>query len=152
MNLLYTRSAIGALTVNALMTLTAVSPVWAAPPLAPIESTYQQERAACLSDQSQHERTSCLREAGAVRAEARTGRLAPGTTPAALAHNALQRCKGLPRENQVICERMVNGEGSASGSVAGGGLIRELVTEVPAVAPMEPAAPAVLIVVPAPAR
>jgi hypothetical protein len=145
-----TRSALGALGIAA---WAAVPLAWAATPRAEIEATYQQDRAACLDGQSQHERSSCLREAGAVRAEARSGQRAPATSAAALARNALQRCKDLPRENQVICERMVGGEGRASGSVAGGGVIRELETELPAAPRPEPvAAPDVVIIVPAPAR
>lgn len=149
MNMLDTRSAVGVLAISALL---AVSSASAAPPRAVIESTYQQDRAACLSDQSQHERISCLREAGAVRAEARAGRSVPSASAAALARNALQRCTDLPRENQMVCERMVIGEGKASGSVAGGGMIRELVTEVPAAPPMESVAPAVMITAPGPVR
>lgn len=150
MNPFSTRCALAALGIAVWSTTPLV---WAATPRAEIESTYQMERAACLGGQSQHERSSCLREAGAVRAEARAGQRAPAASPATWAQNALQRCKDLPPENQVICERMVHGEGSASGSVAGGGVIRELVTEVPAAPQREPvAAPAVVIIVPAPAR
>lgn len=149
MTSLSARSAVGALSVA---TLLAAPWAWAAPSRAQIEATYQQDRAACLGGQSQHERRSCLREAGAVRAEARLGQGAPAATPAALLQNALQRCKDLPRENQVICERMVRGEGNASGSVAGGGVIRELVTEVPAASASEPAVPAAMTPAPATAR
>lgn len=113
-------------------------PVWATPPAngvpsrLSLEASYRQDRAACLSATSQHERSSCLREAGAVRDAARRGRSTPSETPETLARNALQRCKDLPRDRQILCERMVRGEGSASGSVAGGGVLRELVTDLPA--------------------
>jgi hypothetical protein len=103
------------------------------------QTAYEQDRAACLRSDSQHERTSCLREAGAVRAQGQNR--APGATPEARMENAMKRCAELPPENQSTCERMVRGEGTVSGSVAGGGQIRELVTPVPAVPPMQPMPP-----------
>ncbi len=103
------------------------------------QSTYEQDRAACLRSDSQHERTSCLREAGAVRAQGQNR--APASTPEARMENAMKRCAELPPENKSTCERMVRGEGNVSGSVAGGGQIRELVTTVPAVPPMQPMPP-----------
>lgn len=106
------------------------------------QSTYEQDRAACLRSDSQHERTSCLREAGAVRAQNKNRMPTTGDTPESRMHNAMQRCAQLPPENKATCERMVHGEGTVSGSVAGGGQIRELVTTVPAVPPMQPMPPA----------
>ena len=88
------------------------------------QTTYEQDRAACMRSDSQHERTSCLREAGAVRAQGQNR--APGATPEARMENAMKRCADLPPENKSTCERMVHGEGTVSGSVAGGGQIREL--------------------------
>lgn len=113
-----------------------ISPTWAASPRVPaVDAAYRQDRAACLDTSSQHERSSCLREAGAVRNQALRGAAPLGETPEVRARNALQRCGKLPQGNQAVCERMVRGEGSSSGSVAGGGLLRELATEVDAVAP-----------------
>lgn len=106
------------------------------------QTTYEQDRAACLRSDSQHERTSCLREAGAVRAQGKNRQPARGETPESRLQNALKRCTELPPENKAICERMVRGEGSVSGSVEGGGVLRELVTPVPAIPPMQPMPPA----------
>lgn len=103
-----------------------------------IDATYRQDRAACMSAGSLHERSSCLRESGAVRNEARRNMRAASATPEARAANALQRCANLPGDHRTVCERMVQGEGAASGSVEGGGVLRSLETEVPTV----PAAPA----------
>lgn len=55
-------------------------------------------------------------------------------TPSAeqLRENALKRCdvhKGL--EERALCVRMVSGDGQVSGSVSGGGLLRELETPIP---------------------
>lgn len=104
------------------------------------QSTYEEDRAACMRSDSQHERSSCLREAAAVRAQGKSR--APGETPEARMQNALKRCAGLPPDNQATCERMVRGEGTVSGSVEGGGVIRELVTPVPAIPPLQPMPPA----------
>lgn len=106
------------------------------------QTTYEQDRAACLRSDSQHERTSCLREAAAVRAQSKTRTPMMNSSPESRLQNALKRCTELPPENKAICERMVRGEGSVSGSVEGGGLIRELVTPVPAIPPMQPMPPA----------
>lgn len=126
----------GLLAAAALLVLTPAVLAQSKPSRASIEATYRSDRAACLDSASQHERSSCLREAGAVRAEALRGRR-PVTelSPEELARNALQRCQRLPPENKMLCERMARGEGSASGSVAGGGVIKELVIQVPAPAP-----------------
>ncbi len=104
-------------------------------------TTYQQDRAACMRSDSQHERTSCLREAGAVRAQGMRKMPMSGDTPESRMQNALKRCTNLPPDNKATCERMVHGEGTTSGSVAGGGMMRELVTPVPAVPPMQPMPP-----------
>jgi hypothetical protein len=103
-----------------------------------IDAAYQDDRAACVDSASLHERTACLREAGAVRAEALRGNRKAVPTTEDLARNAVQRCQRLPPDNKAICERMARGEGSATGSVAAGGILRELVTEVPAASPKAP--------------
>jgi len=97
-----------------------------------VEANYQRDRAACMASDSQHERTSCLREAGAVRAEAMRGASRGGESQETLTRNALERCKRQSPEQQAICERMVRGEGTTRGSVEGGGMIRELTIMEPA--------------------
>lgn len=51
---------------------------------------------------------------------------------AQLKANALRRCENLPAFYKVDCEARVNGQGQVSGSVAGGGLLKETTTTVPA--------------------
>jgi hypothetical protein len=102
------------------------------------QSTFEQDRAACLRSDSQHERTSCLREAGALRSQGTRKTPMAGDTPESRMQNAMKRCVELPAESKATCERMVHGEGTVSGSVAGGGQIRELITPVPAAPPMQP--------------
>lgn len=117
-----------------------------------IEATYQRDRAACMASDSQHERTSCLREAGAVRAEALRGAAQGGESKEMLMRNALERCKRQPADQQAICERMVRGEGSTTGSVESGGMIRELTIMEPAKPMAPPPAPGATPLAPLPAR
>lgn len=116
---------------------------WAAgPDKAAIEAAYQRDRAACQALSPTQDRTSCLRDAGAHRAQAlRTG-VRGGTSQQQLERNAVQRCQSHNTpEQRTICERMARGEGSSSGSVQGGGTIRELVTTEVLPAPPPPPAP-----------
>lgn len=122
----------------------------ATPDRAAIEAAWQRDRAACASAQ---DRNNCLRDVGAARAQALRGGSRTAPSSEELARNAVQRCKAHPPEQQAICERMARGEGSVSGSVSGGGMIREIVTQEPAPpmrrSDMPPMAPAPA---PAPAR
>ena len=94
----------------------------------------QRERAVC--DGVQQDRAACLREAGAAKQEARRDGLT-STDPAAADQNALARCHLQPPADRADCEARIKGTGatSASGSVMGGGVIRETVTPVPAPPP-----------------
>jgi hypothetical protein len=96
--------------------------------------TYQQDRAACESGQSNQDRATCLREAGAALQRSRHPRAnEPAEDPATLQRNRLARCDLQPSGgDRDDCVRMMNGEGQTSGSVAAGGVFRELTTVVPA--------------------
>lgn len=77
---------------------------------------------------------ACAREAGAARQEAARGGLTqPG---AAAGQNAMARCQSLPANDRADCEARVQGAGAgattSSGSVMGGGLVKETVTPIPA--------------------
>ena len=87
---------------------------------------YQVERSACLNGQSNQDRPTCLREANAAFAEAKRGGLDDG--PVDYHANALKRCEPLRGDDRQACIARMNGEGTTSGSVAGGGIYRELVT------------------------
>lgn len=101
------------------------------------QSRYQQERAVCLSGASNQDRATCLKEAGAARAEAQRGGLGDSTEP--YADNQRKRCAQLPGSQRQDCLARMQGQGNVSGSVAGGGLLRETVTVVPAAASPAPA-------------
>ncbi|RBA24993.1 hypothetical protein [Herminiimonas fonticola] len=94
---------------------------------------YQQERAACLSGQTQQDKKTCLREAGAARSEAKRGKL--NGDASSYQQNAQARCNALPPADRDDCMRRMQGEGTVSGSVDGGGIYRETTTIVPAPMP-----------------
>ena len=87
-------------------------------------------------DEVQQDKPACEREAGAARQEAARGGLTTGSGPAQDA-NALERCQQLPAADKADCEARIRGAAgsSTSGSVMGGGVIRETVTPTPATAP-----------------
>ena len=102
---------------------------------------YQRERAVCMSGQSNQDRATCLREAGAAFAQARREGLDDGA--AAYARNARQRCEGLPHDDRQGCLARMQGQGTTSGAAASGGIYRELVTRevIPPNAPNPPMPP-----------
>ncbi len=100
---------------------------------------YRRESAVCTSGQSNQSRADCLREARSAYAEARRGKLGEGLP--ADAANVTARCRPLPADDRRDCQARMHGQGTQSGSVASGGVFRELVT-------IEPATPLTTIVVP----
>ena len=97
----------------------------AAVDLSEATARYREERAFCNSGQSYQDRTTCLREAGAALAEAKKGQL--NDEPGVYQQNAMVRCDALPADDREACRRRIAGEGTISGSVFEGGLLRELV-------------------------
>jgi hypothetical protein len=89
---------------------------------------YQQEVQACMSGRTQEDQATCLREARNAQAEKKRGALdnAGGQFQA----NAAARCNVLTGEDKAACQARMMGFGDTSGSVAGGGLLREVETVV----------------------
>ncbi len=79
-----------------------------------------------MNGQSNQDRATCLREAGAAFAQARHEGLSDGPTP--YARNARQRCEALPQDDRQGCLARMQGQGTTSGTAASGGIYRELVT------------------------
>ena len=94
--------------------------------LAQAQARYQQERAICMAGQSPQDRATCLKEAGAALAEARRGGL--DSDAASFTANQQQRCDRLSGDEKQDCVARMRGRGTTQGSVAGGGILRELVT------------------------
>ncbi len=93
------------------------------------QQRYNQERAHCMSGESGQDRASCLREARAALQEARRNRLQTGAG-VNLEANATARCNAQPAADREACVQRILGAGTTRGSVAGGGLIREVETPV----------------------
>lgn len=89
---------------------------------------YLREVQACQSGRTQQTKATCLEEARNARAALRRGELL--TDGENYTANALARCEPLLGEYRVACEARVMGFGSTSGSVAGGGLVRQVETVV----------------------
>jgi hypothetical protein len=84
--------------------------------------SYQQDRAFCQSGQSSQDLATCLREAGAAAQERPRGNLTEANDA-----NRFARCDYHKNpEDREYCIRRMKGEGTVSGSVDGGGLLREL--------------------------
>jgi hypothetical protein len=90
--------------------------------------SYQQEVQACLSGKTQQDQATCLREARNAQAEKKRGLL--DNAGARFEANAAARCDVLTGEDKAACQARMMGFGSTTGSVAGGGLLREVETVV----------------------
>jgi hypothetical protein len=111
------------------------------PAAAQSRAVFERELAVCRGKPSNEDRATCLREANAAYAEARRGNLT-AADPAQLAANALRRCDALPEADRKDCVARMTGQGTTRGSVAEGGIYRELVTREPGIAASAPAAAA----------
>jgi hypothetical protein len=89
---------------------------------------YRQEVNACMTGKTQQDRETCMREARNAQADKQRGLLdnASGRFEA----NAKARCDVLAGEDKAACQARVMGFGNTTGSVAGGGLLREVETVV----------------------
>jgi hypothetical protein len=90
--------------------------------------SYQSEVQACMTGRTQQDQADCLKEARNAQADKRRGVL---DTAGSLEANAMSRCNVFTTgEDKAACQARVMGMGSTSGSVAGGGMIREVETVV----------------------
>ena len=117
--------------VGAVVALSAACAV-AATPSSEAQARYEQERARCLSGQSGQAQDTCLKEAVNAREAASKGQLADGDGK--LRKNAKERCDVLTSDEKRDCMSRMKGAANSteSGSVKGGGIIRETVTTEPA--------------------
>jgi hypothetical protein len=86
------------------------------------------EANACNTGMTQQDRETCLREVRNANAEKRAGKL--DNSGGNFKANAAERCDVFSGQNKIACEARVAGAGMTSGSVAGGGVIREVETVV----------------------
>lgn len=111
---------------------------FAASPVAPTDARAQVQRSqtACTPVRGD-ERDNCLSEASTRSASTRPS--AASENPEQLARNALRRCEPLKDPDRQDCVARIQGQGTTTGSVAAGGIYRELVTREPASVPAEAA-------------
>ena len=91
---------------------------------------YRSEMAICNSGQSAQDPATCRREARNALAEALRGGLT--TNPDSYQSNSLQRCSVFKDADRSDCEVRMGAQANNQGSVAGGGILREGTTMVPA--------------------
>lgn len=117
---------------------TALSAMAADSPSTDAKARYEQERARCMSGQSGQAQATCLKEAGAALDVSKQGGLNDGN--AKYKKNAKERCDALTGDQQRDCiARMKDAPNTMeSGSVKGGGILRETVTVEPAPAASAP--------------
>ena len=95
-----------------------------------IQSRYQQEVERCRSGSSGQALATCMREAGAAKAEAQRNRLAPASS-VDYQRNQLQRCNVFKdeAERRSCVER--TRQAPIKGTVEGGGVLREYIETIP---------------------
>lgn len=115
--------------VAALLAVTAATAQVTAGPTA-IDATghYEKEVQACMAGQTQQDRETCLREARNAQAEKKRGAL--DNAGAQFDANKVARCEPLAGEEKAACQARMMGYGNTTGSVAGGGVLREVETVV----------------------
>lgn len=96
-----------------------------------IQSQYEQDVARCKSGNTNQDRATCLREAGAAREEAMRQNLRD-SSPEQLHQNQVARCDRLPPDSRQDCLTQMSSPTNVRGSVQGGGVLRETVIQVPA--------------------
>ena len=96
------------------------------PKLSEAQGAYQRDRAACMSGQTSQDRATCLREASAALRDSGRGNLNDGQSD--FERNRLLRCEKQPPQDRQDCVRRMSSEARISGSVEGGGVLRELAT------------------------
>ena len=89
---------------------------------------YQQEVNACMTGKTQQDQATCLLEARNAQADKKRGVL--DNAGSQFDANASSRCEVLAGQDKAACQARVMGYGSTTGSVAGGGLLREVETVV----------------------
>jgi hypothetical protein len=94
-----------------------------------LTARYQQDLAECEAQQATQDLAACRLEARNALAEAKRNLLSD-TTANLFEKNQLKRCRVFKGEDREACEARVRGEGSSTGSVQSGGILREVVRPV----------------------
>ena len=89
---------------------------------------YQSEVQACKSGKTAEDQADCLKEARNAQADKKRGVLDNANSQ--FQANARARCDALQGEDKAACKARMMGYGNVTGSVAGGGVLREVETVV----------------------
>ena len=126
------RKSIASFGAAALFAITAAAAQVAgnAPMGAPVDNSgsYGAEVQACMQGKTAEDQATCLKEARNAQADKKRGLV--GDNGENYAANARARCNVLSGEDRSACEARMMGYGTVSGSVAGGGVLREVETVV----------------------
>ena len=102
------------------------------------DQRYQQDRANCMAGKTAESQKTCLKEAGAALQAAREHDL-KSPSPTQIAANERKRCEALSGGDKADCLKRAAGlDTTVSGSVAGGGDIKETVTVIPGTPEVRP--------------
>jgi len=87
------------------------------------------ERASCMAGKTQQARDTCLTEVRNAAADKQSGKIDSQPLDS-YAANRMKRCETFQpgTEDRAACIARMQGEGEASGNVAGGGVVREVET------------------------
>jgi hypothetical protein len=99
------------------------------PPQDELTARYQQDLAECEAQQATQDLAACHLEARNALAEAKRN-LLNDTTANLFEKNQFKRCRVFKGEDREACEARVRGDGSSTGSVQSGGILREVVRPV----------------------
>jgi hypothetical protein len=105
-----------------------------------LTTRYQQDLADCEVQQATQDLTACRLEARSALAEAKRN-LLNDTTANLFEKNQLKRCRVFRGDDREACEARARNEGSSTGSVHSGGILREVTRPV---LPEPPTAPAMV--------
>ncbi|HEY4371987.1 MAG TPA: hypothetical protein VGN52_08685 [Burkholderiales bacterium] len=95
------------------------------------QAQYKRDLADCDSNKATEARATCRTEAQRAFAQAKAGDLPSGSAET-FARNERQRCDALKGVDRTACIERADGRGTTSGSVSGGGILRESTVTVPA--------------------
>ncbi len=90
------------------------------------DDQYRREVQTCQDGRSGQDKDNCMTEARRALAARKKGALETDTN--AVVINARKRCEVFTGDDKAACLARIDGSGSTSGSVAGGGILREVET------------------------
>jgi hypothetical protein len=96
--------------------------------LAAAQARYKTEVAECAVTNPVVDNSNCVKEARNTLAEIKRGRMSDSSLSSDFEKNALLRCDVHKDEDKSNCIARIHGQGRIEGSVAGGGILRELTT------------------------